>query len=164
VPTPGSVECLDLPPIYRVSSSPWYVDADICHRLPFNTTTTVRIDGTEYRCTELRINLPSGASDGGELKELTGLDVDASGVEALILSGVVAGELPLRMFPPVRLTDDDGSGHPRNLLILSWDQPWPALEGAPTVLGPWTQIPTEGTEIGIPISNDPPYQFYRLRE
>jgi hypothetical protein len=112
----------------------------------------------------LRINLPSGASDAAQLTDLTDIEVDASGVEALILSGVVAGPVPLHLFPPVLMTQDDGTGHTVNLLSLSWDQAWPVLQGAPTVLGPWTDIPTDGTEITIPITNDPPYQFYRLRE
>jgi hypothetical protein len=164
VPTPRSVECQELPPIYRLSGSPWYVDADICHRFPFNARSSVRIDGTEYPCTELRINLPSGASAGAQLTELAGLDIEAAGVEALILSQVVTGLLPVHLGMPVRFSVDDGTGHLVDRLVIGWDQPWPVLEGAPTVLGPWQEIPTEGTEISIPITNDPPYQFYRLRE
>ena len=160
VANPTSVECRSLPPIFRPSSSPWFVDADICHRFPFYNREIVRINGVEYQCSELRISLPSLASDTAALNGLVGIDIEASAIDALVLSRVLAGAVPLRFLPPERLTVD-ATGLPGDLRI-SWDQPWPALEAAPTVLGPWTQVPTDGTEVTLPPTQV--RRFFRLHE
>lgn len=160
VANPASIQSETLPLLYRVSSSPWLVEADICHRFPWNKRETVRINGTAYPCTELRVNLPSGASTGASVAGLVGLDIEASGVDALALDRVVAGPVPLRFHPPLRFTDP-GTGASSDLFI-SWDQPWPLLEAAPSVLGPWLPVATDGTEVNVTPS--PNHRYFRLRE
>ncbi|MDB6035191.1 MAG: hypothetical protein JWM16_5529, partial [Verrucomicrobiales bacterium] len=163
VPNPVSVECRDLPPIYRIGSSPWYVDADICHRFPFYNRSVVRIDGHEYECSELRLNVSSDAPAGEVVEGIAGLDIDASGIDALVLSRVIEGTVPVRFHPPIRFTVDDGTGVSSEQILIGWDQPWPALEGASGVLGPWIQLPTDGTQITVPV-NGAGNKFFRLRE
>ena len=97
------------------------------------------------------------------LDGLAGIDVEATGADSLVLSRVIVGPVPLRFLPPERFTDE-ATGQPGNLLRIGWDQPWPALESAPTILGPWRPIATDGTEIIVPVPGGVPSQFYRLRE
>jgi hypothetical protein len=163
IPNPVTVECRSLPGIYRVSGSPWYVDADICHRFPFYNRETVRINGNEYECSELRINMPSDAPAGESVEGIAGLDIEASGVDALMISRVIAGPVRVSFHPPIRYTVDEGSGQTGDQILIGWDQPWPALEAAPSVLGPWIQLPTDGTEITVPVGGAST-KFYRLRE
>jgi hypothetical protein len=164
VVNPASVECGSLPSIYRATRSPWFVDADICHRFPFNARETVLINGVAYQCSELRINLPSGASPGASLDGLVGIDLDGIAVDSMILSRVVAGPLPIRFLPPLRYTEDDGTGHLRDLISIGWDAPWTRLETSPGVRGPWSPVSTDGTEVTVPVGNGIPAQFYRLSE
>lgn len=163
ISNPASISCASLPPIYRATSSPWFVDADICHRFPFYNRETVRIEGVSYQCSELRVSLPSPSSDS-TLEGLVGIDVDAAGADSLSLSQVIAGPVPLRFLPPIRSIADDGSGLLIDQIAIGWDQPWPALESAPSVTGPWTKVPTDGTEITVPAGNGVKAQFYRLKE
>jgi hypothetical protein len=98
VTSPGHVRVAALPKVYSPSTT-WFVDADICHRLQFGTPVAIEVNGVTYLGDELRVLTDSGASFR---PTLTGLHVESTGLEALMLSSLEVGPF----------FDTDGDGMP----------------------------------------------------
>jgi hypothetical protein len=116
---------------------------------------TITVGGTNYTGDELDI---IAVSPDLPLSAITGVQVQASGVDLLTLSSIGV-PTPVWVFQPPLITPSQ--------MTIQWSGPaGGTLESAPSVLGPWTPVPGQGSNsavLGSPLTNGVPMQFFRVR-
>ena len=112
------------------------------------------LGGTNYTGDELDITT---VSPDLPLTAITGMQVQASGVDALTISSIGPPALIWILQPPT-IT-------PSQMTIQWSGPPGGTLESAPSVLGPWKPVPGQGSNsavLGSPLTNGVPVQYFRV--
>jgi hypothetical protein len=140
-----------LPTSWSVSANPTAPSVT----LSWPEAQTITLGGTNYTGDELDI---TAVSPDLPLTAITAMQVQASGVDALTLSSIGPPALVWVLQPPL-ITPSQ--------MTIQWSGPaGGTLESAPSVLGPWTPVPGQGTNSAVlasPMTNGVPVQFFRVR-
>ncbi len=149
VVAPSSVQMASLP-IAGWPSITWFVDDDICHRLPLGSPIAVQVNGVSYQATELRVLIDSY---GQPVQALTGMRVEVVQADLLALPGLESGAEKYHLETPV--IDPDG-------ITIHWNGMGSVLQSAPSLNGPWTTVAgTQHGEVTLPRDNAPA-RFFRV--
>ena len=126
-----------------------------CRRSTWPKPTALRIAGQTIEATELRILVEV---ENYPVTALTGLRLEATGAESLMVSGFGTGPDEYVLAAPEL---EDG------VLILNWSGFGGVLEESSSVTGPWSPTPgqfkqTPG-EVRVPVNPPPSAKFFRVR-
>jgi hypothetical protein len=144
-------------PHVPVLPTTWVVSADPAApsvTLSWPQAQTITLGGTNYTGTEMQI---IAVSPDLPLSAITEMQVQASGVDALTLSPMTQAQpvwvLQAPVITPASMT-------------IQWSGPdGGILNSAPTVLGPWTPVPSQSGNSAVlpsPLTNGVPRQFFRV--
>ena len=148
VANPATVSVSELPGVYWPTTS-WFVDADTCHRFPYPAGVTVFINGTPHFGNELRVLTATDTQFTG----FTGLRVQTTGAEALVLTGFETGPVLYQLESPIIVGSD---------IVIRANTLGGVIECSPSLTGPWTIVPTESGEVRVSTTNAPA-KFFRVR-
>jgi hypothetical protein len=146
------VSVAELPNAWALSSAPGAAPLGFTWPEP----QTITINETAYGGDELRIMAVAPTSS---VSAITGVSVEAVGVESVVLSSVVVNPSPAWVLQPPQIGPTQ--------MTLQWTGPaGGVLESASTLFGPWITVPGQGNNsaiLGSPLTNGMPVQFFRVR-
>jgi hypothetical protein len=146
------VSVAELPNAWALSSAPGTALLGFTWPEPQSIT----INETAYGGDELRIMAVAPTS---LVSAITGVSVEAVGVESVVLSSVIVAPEPAWVLQPPQIGPIQ--------MILQWTgPPGGILESAPTLFGPWLTVPGQSNNsanLGSPLTNGMPVQFFRVR-
>lgn len=138
------------PPVVSWPTTIWFVDDDICYRNTWSSPALVWLNGQRYEATELRVQTDTY---GQPVTALTGQQVEATALGALVFSGLETGT-------PTYLLDVPEAGP--DGVTVRWGGIGGVLEQAPTVNGPWSMVP--GSNAGeVTLAAEGAARFFRVR-